>query len=64
MALRRYDDMYNRDSDKFDFTREKDISEFELYTSFVCRDFEYGKRENLIIGAKLNNKTYDVFQNF
>lgn len=64
MALRRYDDMYNRDSDKFDFTREKDIAEFELYTSFVCDDFQYGKRENLIIGAKINNKTYDVFQNF
>lgn len=64
MALRRYDDMYNRDSDKFDFTREKDIFEFELYTSFVCRDFEYSKRENLIIGPKINNKTYDVFQKF
>lgn len=64
ISLRRYYDMYNRDSDKFDFTREKDISEFELYTSFVCRDFEYSKREDLIIGPKLNNKTYDVFQDF
>lgn len=64
MSLMKYDDIYNHDSDKFNFTREKDISEFELYTSFVCHDFQYGKRENLIIGAKINNKTYDVFQNF
>lgn len=64
MSLREYDDMYNRDSDKFNFTREKDIFEFKLNTGFVCRDFQYGKRENLIIGPKINNKTYDVFQKF
>ena len=64
MKLREYDEIFNRDTNKFDFCYEKDIFEFQTYTYFVCSDFYKDKRDNLIIGEKINNKTYDVFQEF
>ena len=64
MKLREYDEMFNRDTNKFDFSYEKDVFEFQIYTYFVCSEFYNDKRDNLIIGKKINNKTYDVFQEF
>ena len=64
MKLREYDEIFNRDINKFDFCYEKDMFEFQTYTYFVCSDFYKDKRDNLIIGEKINNKTYEVFQEF